>query len=475
MLAPIYESLIAYAQENNLRLHMPGHGGQAFSLPREWREIADFDVTEVAGIDDLHLPVGAIDEAQKLWAEAIKAKSSLFLVNGASSGVQALFLSLATKGKKVIIPRNAHRSFFAGLVLSGLDPVYIDLILEPATGIALGVTTEALKLALETNDDMAGVILTSPSYYGTTIDIIAMAELCKEYDIPLYIDEAHGSHFPFHDAYPTPALWQGAAAVVNGLHKSLPVFNQGASLNIAATCENEGALGQAASLITTTSPSFPLLASIDLARALMVESGYNLLEKALHLAQEFKSKINGIKGLRSLEAELKEINGVKAIDPLKVLISVAGLNINGYELADILRRDFNIQVELAEERLILAMFSIFHKGADWEKLYYALQEIAIRYNGNIVKDKKAIIPPPPQIILAPRSAYFSKKQTVRIEDSVGRLAGEMVAAYPPGIPCLLPGELITPAILDYLLYLRDSNIRIQGVKDNNLRSIEVII
>ena len=475
MSAPIYESLLAYVKGNNLRLHMPGHGGVASFLAPEWQEIAKLDITEVAGIDDLHLPVGAINEAQKLWAAAVKAKTSLFLVNGASSGIQALFLSLAAKGKKVIIPRNAHRSFFAGLVLAGLYPVYVDVFLEPHTGIALGVTAEAVKLAIEANDDIAGLILTSPSYYGTTIDIAAIAELCKAQEIPLYVDEAHGSHFPFHDAYPAPALRQGAAAVVNGLHKSLPVFNQGASLNIAATCIDAEAIRAAASLVTTTSPSFPLLASIDLARLLMVEQGHYLLEQSLHLSQEFKQKINAIKGLNSLEAEFKSINGVKELDPLKVLVAVEGLSINGYDVANILRQEFNIQVELAEEAVILAMFSIFNDRLDWEKLYYALQQIAIRYNEGSINRQAVIIPPKPQVVLAPRPAYFSNKQAVKLEDSKGLIAGEMVAVYPPGIPCLLPGELITAEMLDYLLYLRGDNVRIQGVKDECLHNIEVII
>ncbi len=473
--APIYASLVAYAADNNLRLHMPGHIGEPGYLVKELQEIAKLDLTEVADIDDLHLPVGAIKEAQSLLAQAFKAKESLFLVNGATSGVHALLLSLANKGKKVVIPRNAHRSFYGGLVLSGLWPEYLSLAMEPNTGIALGITPQAVKSVLESGNDIGGVFLTSPTYYGTTLDIGSIADDCRLYNIPLFIDEAHGSHFPFHPAYPTPALWQGADAVVNGLHKSWPVLNQGACLHLAAACKGDQEIKTAVSLITTTSPSFPLLASIDLARALMEEMGTDLLEKSLQLSREFKNKINTIKGLSSLSEEFKDVIGVYEIDPLKVLVRVQGLSINGYELANILRREYKIQVELQEEAIILAMFSMFHRRSHWEKFYYALEQIARRYNIDSLKQNVTVIPPAPQVILTPRQAYYSQKRTVKLEESAGLISGEIVAAYPPGIPGLLPGELITAEIIDYLLYLRANKVRIQGPRDSQLLSIDVTL
>lgn len=471
---PIYSALIKYAKKDYIRLHMPGHIGQADNLVKELQQVAVIDVTEVPGIDDLHLPVSHILEAEKLLAEAFKADKSMFLVNGATSGIQALFLALGEEGKKVLIPRNAHRSFYGGLVLSGLMPEYLPCEIEPDTGIALSVAPQTAASAIKEKEDIIGIFLTSPSFYGTTLKIKEIAAVCKENNLPLFIDEAHGSHFPFHEAYPVPALWQGADAVVNGLHKTWPVLNQGAALHIASSYENEKQLRAALSLVTTTSPSFPILASMDLARALMQQEGRSLLDQALGLSNEYKKKINEVKGLKVLAEELKYIDGVAEIDPLKVLISVKGLSINGYEVASILHKNYNIQIELSEESVILAMFSMFHTRDDWEKFYRALADIAVKYRADVPKGSKGIVPPRPTVIFSPRQAYFSKKRTVPLEESAGLVSGEMVAAYPPGIPCILPGELITKEVIEYLEFLRTSHIRIQGPKDKELVYIDII-
>lgn len=471
---PIYSSLINYVSENNIRLHMPGHIGKAEKLAEELQLVAAIDITEVPGIDDLHLPEGAIKKSLELLAKAYQANQSLFLVNGASSGVQAIFLALATAGQRILIPRNSHRSFYTGLVLSGLWPEYLSGEIEPTTGLTVSVDPYEIEQALNRFPDITGVFLTSPSYYGTTLKVKEIVELCKQKKVPLFVDEAHGSHFPFHPDYPTPALKAGADAVVNGLHKSLPVFNQGASLHMASTCEFTAEIKRAVSLVTTTSPSFPILASIDYARALMEREGGSLLDQALYLSIKYKKKINTIKGLRCLTGEFKDIRGVSEVDPLKVLVVIDKLSINGFELADILRHHHKIQVELAETVSILAMFSIFHTEADWAKFYQALDRLARRYyTGRDRLSSQYVLPLPP-VVLSPRQAYFSPKRTIRLRESLGLIAGEMVAAYPPGIPALLPGELITQEVLEYLLYLRDSDVSLQGPRDKALINIDII-
>lgn len=476
MKTPIYSSLINYVLENNIRLHMPGHIGKSDNLIKELQLVAKLDVTEIPGIDDFHLPVGAIKEAFTLLARAYNAKESIFLVNGATSGVQAIFLALAKEGKKILIPRNAHRSFYGGLVLSGLWPVYVESEVVPSLGLTTGVAVPKVAEALEETPDIIGVFFTSPSYYGTTINISQIATLCREYNLPLLIDEAHGSHFPFHPLYPTPALKAGADVAVNGLHKSLPVLNQGACLHIADTCTFNKELQAAVSLITTTSPSFPILASIDIARTLMEEEGERLLEDALNLSKEYKNKINAIKGLNCLSAEFKDNIEFYELDPLKVTVIVNQLSIDGYEVAKILQKKYNIQVELAQESIILAMFSIFHTRDDWNNFYLALKDIANKYYINqITKNNKLEFTLPlSKVVISPRQAFFSKKRSVKLEESSGLIAGEMVALYPPGIPALLPGELITAELLDYLYYIRANKRRVQGPKDKDLFYIDII-
>ena len=468
---PIYSAIKKYVNQHNCRFHMPGHiGGQG--LTAELQSFAQLDVTEVPAIDDLHMPQGAILEARKLLAKAYKATNSLFLVNGATSGIHTLFLSLNASAY-VLIPRNAHRSFYGGLVLSGAWPVYYQPQIESNLNIALSVLPGEIEEQLKYFPQAEAIFVTNPTYYGTTSEIGAIAKLTSEGDQLLYVDEAHGGHFPFHSAFPKPSLDCGADAVVNGLHKNLPVLNQGAALHGGPKAPWEK-IEKGFSLITTTSPSFPILASLDLSRELMMNSGTSLLEKGLNLSKHYKIKINSIKGLKCLDKELLGFPGVKGLDPLKVLVSTEGLELNGYELAHLLRVEHNIQVELAEEKIILAMMSLFHRAEDWEKLYKALQSIASKYSSTCTRKKSVDLPPLPYVLLSPRQAYFAPKRRIKLGDCKDKIAGEMVAVYPPGIPCLLPGESISPTIFDYLQYLKRSKIPLQGVNDPELNYISII-
>lgn len=468
---PIYSAIKNYVNQHNCRLHMPGHiGGQG--LAAELQYLAELDVTEVPGLDDLHMPREAILEARKLLAKAYNAKDSLFLVNGATSGIHALFLSLGPSAY-VLTPRNAHRSFFGGMVLADARPIYLRPEIESSMNIALSVLPEEVKEKLADHPQAQAVFITSPAYYGTTSDIAAISAAARQGGQLLYIDEAHGGHFPFHGDYPQPGLSSGADAVVNSLHKNLPVLNQGAVLHGSARAPFRK-IEAACSLITTTSPSYPIMASLDLARDLMMNDGTRLLEQGLHLSRDYKRKINSIRGLKCPDDELLAFPGVKGIDPLKVLVAIEGLGLNGYELAELLRLQYNIQVELAEERIILAMMSLFHEAQDWEKLYKALKLTAEKYYCGYPPKDNGEPPPIPTAILTPRQAYFAPKKAVKLSECRGKVAGEMLAIYPPGIPCLLPGELISPETFEYLAYVKRSKKKLQGVSDPELNYITIV-
>lgn len=454
---------------------MPGHiGGKGFNVP-ELQALAAIDLTEVPGIDDLHLPQTGIRKARLLLAQAFGAEESFFLVNGATSGIHALLMSMGPPGSKVLLPRNAHRSFFGGMVLAGTTPVYVPCQIEPELGIALSVRYEDVERLLCRHPDCKAVFLTSPSYFGATCDIAEISAAAKAAGSLLLVDEAHGGHFPFHSAYPRPALKGGADAVVNGLHKTLPVLNQGACLHTGRNFTRLEQLSSAFSLLTTTSPSFPILASIDLARELMSRQGEILLERALVFSREYRTKIGKIKGLHCYNAgELKRVPGVTDLDPLKLLIAPAGLSINGFELARLLRESYQIQVEMEQYRCILALMSMFHEKEDWERLYRALQTIAKEYAGPEKSGPVIEAPPEPQVKLPPREAFYTAHRKVPFEECRGLIAAEMIAVYPPGIPCLLPGELITPEIFSYLQYLKKIEARLQGPADRSLNYIRVI-
>lgn len=471
---PIYHALCKYAQEKQLRLHMPGHaGGRA--MPGELQAAAQIDLTEIPGLDDLHLPQGIIEESCRLLAQAFAAEESFFLVNGASSGIHALLLSVAGEGERILLPRNAHRSFYGGMVLSGCLPVYIPCKLEPDLGVVMAVSSHELAENLAKHADVKAVFVTNPSYYGSCSDLRAIVAVAEQWGKEVLVDEAHGGHFPFHPAYPESAIQQGAAAAVNGLHKNWPVLTQGACLHINKNFQQRERLRQAISLLTTTSPSYPILASMETARRFMETEAAFYLERALRLSRIYKRKINAIAGLHCFGDELITGDGICGFDPLKLLISSRGISLNGIELAALLRNQYQIQLELESEELVMAMFSFLHEAAEWERFYLALKEIAADYPGRSQAGSCPVPPPAPgEILLSPRQAYFAAKRSLRLEESRGMIAGEMVAAYPPGIPCLLPGERITEEVLDYLIYLRTQKKQFQGPEDLLLNRIQVI-
>lgn len=468
---PIYTALQQYAQNSNVRLHMPGHLGRGMTA-MELQDVARIDVTEVPGLDDLHLPREIIEQSRILLARAFGAEESFFLVNGATSGIHALFLALTSEGEKVLVPRNAHRSFYGGMVLSGAVPVYIPVQTMDEPGVALAVTCADVMKLLEQSQKV--VFLVSPSYYGTTCDLEQISSQVHASGRLLLVDEAHGAHFRFSQRLPSTALQCGADAVVNGLHKTLPVLNQGACLHLGLSLCGDRGISNACSLLTTTSPSYPILASIELARALMEENGESMLAQALDHAAQFRQKARGLRGLKCYYEETQQIPGVKALDGLKILIGVGKTELTGYELAEQLREEYKIQVEIADSRYILAMFSLFHKKEDWDYFYQALLQISKTITMSDKEPTAVVLPPYPRVVLSPRQAFMAAVKILPLKDCRGKIAGEMVAAYPPGIPCLLPGEMITETVQNYLEYLQKTGARLQGPQDSSLQHLSIL-
>lgn len=473
MPTPLWSSLLQYRGENNLRLHMPGHAGGR-GLPEAYLPLAEYDLTEVPGIDDLHRPCSEIKEALRLMAQAYGARESFFLVNGATSGIHALFMSLPGENPRVLIPRSAHRSLWGGMVLSGAVPRYLSCGYDVQTGLPLALDPDIIENELEADPETKAVFLTSPNYFGTSLKIAEIAGKAHKRGVLLLVDEAHGAHFAFHPVYPRPALSQGADAAVNGLHKTLPVLNQGACLHIGREYKYRDQLAMALSLITTTSPSFPLLASMDLARRFMQEQGFDYLDRAHQTAIKYRALIEKIPGMGIWNPLKGNDRHAAGQDPLKITLRIPGISLNGIQMSDILRREYHIQAELVQPGLIMFMFSLFHGEDEWKRLYQALVAIAAKYR-KAAGEPETIPPPPlPQMVLSPRQAFWQKRRRVRLKDSLGRLSGEMAAPYPPGIPCLLPGELIDAEILEYLWYIKQRGLYTQGPHDPALEYIMVL-
>ncbi len=472
---PIYSALQAYAQAANLRFHMPGHIGKMAILAPELDQLSRLDLTEVIGLDDFHMPQGIIAASQQLLQRAFHSAGSYYLVNGATSGIQSLILSLCPEGDTLILPRNAHRSFFAALVLSGARPVYLPLQYEPTTGIALAVCAAEVEKAWQKHPEARMAFLTSPSYYGTTCEIGKITETAAAMGRNILVDEAHGAHFSFHPAYPAPALQKGAGAVVQGMHKTLPVLNPGACLHLGQNYPgDEAALEACISLLSTTSPSYPLLASMERARHLMETVGEEYLDRALERSRRCIAGIDQIKGLWSLQGLMGQVSGVEAMDPLKVVVSVRETGLSGYQFARILREEYAIQLELAEEHIILALFSLLHREKDWEDFSAALQDIALRYPGKKRILTEAEVPPLPAVALTPRQAFNRPGRKMPFSQCSGWIAAEMLVPYPPGIPCVLPGEIITTESIAYIQHLAKNGAHIQGPRDATLTYLRVI-
>lgn len=473
MPTPLGRKMQDYSQESILRLHMPGHIGKKEILPH-LSEAAPYDLTEIPGMDDLHLPQEAIKQAKEAIASSFGARESFMLVNGASSGIHALMLAAGSAGDKILLPRNIHRSFYGGLVTSGADPLYMPCINDSSLGMAVSLDTATVEDYLSRYTDVQAVFITSPSYFGTCLEINQMAILAHERDIPLMVDEAHGAHFPFHSAYPCSALEQGADAAVNGLHKTLPVVTPGAVLHMASSFPAPETLRAAWSLLTTTSPSYLLMASIEWGVAYMEAHGQALLTQALELSREYQRKISQIPGLQCMGEEFMQEKTIQAVDPLKVVVAIREWSLSGQQLDALLRSRYGIQVEMAQNGFILAMFSFLHKREDWERFYRALEELSHSYY-RAGKEKKLVEHPPlPRVIFNPRQAFFANKETIRLQEARGRIAGELVAAYPPGIPCVLPGEELDAGVINYLEYVQKSGVGIQGPADSTLQTIQVI-
>lgn len=473
--APIYKAIKNYAGETNLRLHMPGHAGGKGIMPIEMQQLAEIDITEIDGIGDMHTFSGAIEEGRKLLAQAYQASESLFLVNGASSGIHTLFMTVGSN-QKVLVPRNAHRSLYGGMVLSGVQPVYIPAPIDQKFGISLPIDAKDIILTINQNTDLNAIFLVSPDYYGLCCDLETLVESIHRInrDVLVFVDEAHGGHFIFHKEYPMSAIVSGADAAVNGLHKTLPVLNQGGCLHTARKSLFWEKIFPAWSLLTTTSPSFPVIASIDFARNIMVNQGYELLDQALNLAREYRQRIMEIKGLGVLDEEHITAQNIFRYDPLKVLISIEGLEIDGFQIAEMLHQNYHIQVESQGQHYILAMMSIFHGSKDWEFLLEALQDIAAKYPARTKREFSVLQSPIPRLALTPREAFFAPKKIIDFKACRGKIAGEMVAPYPPGIPCILPGEYIDEQIYNYLQDIKARYIPVHGILDRSLNKIAVI-
>ena len=476
---PLFDALKEYVNRDTLPFHVPGHK-KGIGMDAEFKNFMGenpfkIDVTVFKLVDSLHHPKGPIKEAQELAADAYGADATFFSIHGTSGAIQAMIMSVVSDGDKIIVPRNVHKSVTAGIILSGAVPVYMEPELDKKLGIAHGVAPETVKQTLEVNPDAKAVLIINPTYYGVATDIKKIADIVHEYNIPLIVDEAHGPHLAFSDKLPTSALEAGADICAQSTHKIIGALTQGSLLHVKSKLVNPKRVQQVLNLMQTTSPSYILMASLDCARRQIALEGKELLSKAIDLCNYTRSEINKIPGFHCFGKEVLGVPGSFAFDPTKLTISCRGLGITGYELDTILADKYHIQMELSDFYNVLAVGSFGDTKEGMDKLISALKEISNEYYGKKPATKDFLdIPHIPNRILNPREAFNSKKEDILLEKSERKISAEFLLAYPPGIPILCPGEVITKEIIEYVHDLKRANLYVQGTEDSEVKYIKIV-
>lgn len=485
---PYFDALERYIDSGVTTFHVPGHQ-QGKGAHIKFRDFVkkyglEADVSQVLGLDDIHQPDSVVKQAQELAAEAYNADKTYFLINGSSSGNQAMILSMLNPGDKILLPRNVHRSTTGALILSGAFPVYINPEYDYEMQVDHTVTPKVLEDSLKENPDVKAVYILSPTYYGAACDIKKMVDIAHRYDKPIMVDEAWGPHFHFHPDLPTAATDAGADICINSTHKLTGSMCQASMLHVKGSRVDIGRLEAVIRLFLSTSPSCLLVASLDVARMNLACHGYELLDKTLKIAKEVRQKINAVKGLRTYGYDLLGRPGVEQFDGTKLTITAQELGYTGYELEQIFRKQYNLQLEMSDLFNVLALLTIAHSYEDamkivnvcsdienWDREHVTLSNIKLFYKR---KERPLEQPDWPLLRMTPREAFIAPYETVSLKESAGRICSEMITPYPPGIPILRPGDEITEDIVDHIIIEMDAGVHIQGPFDPSLNTIRVV-
>lgn len=463
---PLYHILEEYRRSGPYPFHMPGHkNGRGLDLGN----VLSFDITEIPGFDDLHNAQGVIGDAQKQWAELCGADESFFLVNGASCGIMAAIMSCCGEHEKLILARNAHKSAYGGLIFSGGLPIFVSPEIIPEYQLQGAVLPEKIKQAIKEHPEAKAVFITSPTYEGFLSDIKAIAEIVHENQMLLIVDEAHGAHLKFCPGFPKPALDMGADIVIQSTHKTLTSMTQTALLHVKGSGVDRNKLQMCLRLLQSSSPSYVLMASLDKTKEIIL-SGETILHTYTKRIQELRSHFAGMEKIKLAGNEMKK--EFYAYDPGKLVFYSKYMT--GMELAETLRNQYHLQMEFWGPNHVLAMTSF----ADSEEGFCRLEEAIREMDFQCVKDVKTQwIPrlfPAPKLHCTPREAAFAPKRTIPLKKSVHEVSGEFIIPYPPGIPLLAPGEIITEEILTLVQYYLDRGIAVTGMADQASKTITIL-
>ncbi|GAB5084390.1 aminotransferase class I/II-fold pyridoxal phosphate-dependent enzyme [Ruminococcus sp. 25CYCFAH16] len=474
--APVLEAMKQHLQNRVVPFDVPGHKGG-----RGTRELTDFlglsclkaDVNSMKPLDNLCHPVSVIKNAQELAAEAFGAENAFFVVNGTTGSVQAMIMAACKAGEKIIMPRNVHRSAINALVVNGAIPVYVNPGTNKRLGIPLGMSVENVRKAIRENPDAKAVLINNPTYYGVCSDLREIVKLAHENGMLALVDEAHGTHFYFGENMPVSGMAAGADMAAVSMHKTGGSLTQ-SSLLLCGKNVSAGYIRQIINLTQTTSGSYLLIVSLDIARKNLALNGREIFRKTVQYAEYARSEINKLGGYYAFGSELCGSDSFFSFDPTKLSIHTRDIGLAGIEVYDILRDEYNIQIEFGDIGNVLAIISAGDRALEIERLISSLYEIKRLYS----KDKAGMFDHEyidPQVIMPPQSAFYGDKKSVPITESGGYICGEFVMCYPPGIPILAPGEKITGDIINYILYAKEKGCMMTGTQDINIENINVVV
>lgn len=472
---PIRKALEEQRYNRLAHFDVPGHkGGRGNKELRDFlgEECTRLDMNSMKPLDNLCHPVSVIKEAQELAAEAFGAKEAFFIVNGTTAAVQAMIMSVCKAGEKVIMPRNVHRSAINALVVNGAIPVYINPGTNKQLGIPLGMSVEDVKKAIIENKDAKAVLVNNPTYYGICSNLREIVKLAHEHDMLVLVDEAHGTHLYFRDDLPVSAMEAGADMAAVSMHKTGGSLTQ-SSILLTNEKVNSDYVRQVINLTQTTSGNYLLLSSLDIARKNMYLNGREMVKKTLDFASYARDEINKLGGYYAFGEELIDGDMVYGFDTTKLSVHTRDIGLAGIEVYDLLRDDYGIQIEFGDIGNILAIISAGDRNIEIERLIAALSEIKRLHQ----KDKAGLFDHEyikPHIVMGPQQAFYSKKVSLPIAKSEGRICGEFVMCYPPGIPILAPGELITKEVVNYIMYAKEKGCFMTGTQDMKIENICVV-
>jgi lysine decarboxylase len=440
----LYKSLNSYKEKDIYPFHMPGHKRNPNFLPTG--SLLDYDVTEIPGMDNLQNPKGVLLSLEDKIAKACKSKKSFISVNGSSGGILASLLALLGEGDEVLLARNSHIAAYNGLILSGASPVYVYPQITDY-GLCGGILPSDIERELIKNSNIKAVFITSPTYEGFCSDIKGIAEIVHKHGKILIVDEAHGAHFGFHPLFPLSAISQGADISIQSLHKTLPSFGQSAVVHIGSGAVDANRLKQTINMINTTSPSYIFLSGIDFLFSKIINEFPDIFNKYVSTLIDFENNINRLKSIKkTTKLPLKGFFGIADIDIGKLVFCLESRDKTGQDISNFLLNKHKVQLEAAHSRHIIAMTSIADTEAGFLRLSDGLLEIDKTLKSKAEYDIINICAYKADIVLTPKQAFNSEKEVLSLKETIGRICGEFVVPYPPGIPIVAPGELITEQV-----------------------------